>query len=336
MKLRQFYQVFRKSLDLKRRARAAFEEGTCICESCGHAVPLAGLEPLTILACPKCGGNGLVPHRLNGYLLYEPLGAGGMSSVYKAVRRDTLEEMRLYAVKLLRRDRAVDEAVRREFLDEADIHRAVSSHPNIVTFIECAQSGDEFFHVMDYVPGHSVKHRVEEAGRIPETLALRWLQETADALRHIRDHGYLYRDISPGNLLTRQDDAICLIDFGLALPLDRADAANPDQPLVGTPEFMPPERIQRLGEDERSSIYSLGLLLFYMLKGENLIKADSHEKAAIQHVSSVRVAFNARMLPADCSPGVVALIARMIKYDPVDRPASLEELQQALAGLAAS
>lgn len=333
VKLRQFYNVFKKSLELNRRARAAFEEGSFLCESCGHATPLAQLQPLTILPCPKCKFNGLVPYLLGQYLLFEPLGAGGVSSVYKAVDRASYQEKRFFAVKLLRSDKSVDNAVLSDFLFEAEVHHQVSPHPSIVEFIELGHDGGEYFHVMDFIAGDSIKHRVETSGRILEPIALAWIREAAGALRHIGQKGFLYRDISPGNFLVCSDLSVRLIDFGLALPLARADESDENQPLVGTPEFMPPERVQRLGEDERSSIYSLGMLLFYMLKGEPMIKGASNERAALQHISSIRVAFNERMLPPDCSPGVVSLIASMIKYDPVDRPASFEALVKAIDAL---
>lgn len=329
MKLRQFYNAFKKSLDVNRRARAAFENNEHVCESCGHAVPLAGLAPLSIRPCPKCGFGGLVPYRLNDYLLYEPLGAGGVSSVYKAVHRT--QSGIHFAVKILRDDKAVDETVLEDFLFEAGVHKAVSPHPSIVRFIEAGQSDGDHYHVMEFVPGESVKRRVESSGRIPEAVALAWLREFTGALRHILAKGYLYRDISPGNLLIRGDRSVCLIDFGLALSLEDAD--QPGRPIVGTPEYLPPERIQQLGEDERSSVYSLGMLLFYMLKGEPMIKAESHERAALQHISAIRVAFNERMLPSDLSEKTVALVGWLIKYDPVDRPQTLEAVEKAITAV---
>ena len=335
MKLSRFVNVFRKSLDITRRARAAFDEGLHRCESCGHASPLATLPPLTIVPCPSCGFKGLVPYRLNDYLLFEPLGAGGVSSVYKALHRDSYSQHRLFAAKLLRSDKSVDEAILDEFLREGEIHHAVSPHPGIAQFIELGHSDGEYFHIMEFIPGESVKTRVESSGRILEPLALKWLLETTQALHHIRDKGFLYRDISPGNLLIRGDQSVCLIDFGLALPIAEADAAEQRSIVVGTPEYLPPERVQQLGEDERSSIYGLGMLLFFMLKGEPLIKGGTHAKAALQHVSSIRVAFNERMLPPDTTPEAVALLGHMIKYDPVDRPATFEEVEATLTRLLA-
>jgi len=331
MKLRQFYNAFRKSLDVNRRARSVFEEGLHLCESCGHTTKLSTLTPLTIYSCPKCGFNGLVPYRLNDYLLYEPLGAGGVSSVYKAVHRE--QPNKNFAVKILRDDKAVDAAILNDFLFEAGVHKDVSPHPSIVFFVESGHAADDYYHVMEFIPGDSVKRRVEASGRIPEKVALAWLKELVVALEHILKKGYLYRDISPGNLIIRADNSISLIDFGLALSIEDADAATHQQSVVGTPEYMPPERVQQLGEDERSSIYSLGMLLFYMLKGEPLIKAESHERAALQHVSAVRVAFNERMLPPDITEKVVALVAWMIKYDPVDRPQTLEAVEKTITAL---
>ncbi|HMP90538.1 MAG TPA: serine/threonine-protein kinase [Kiritimatiellia bacterium] len=329
--LKRIYKLFKQSPDTSRRIHAAFDEGSCMCESCGAATPLASLTPLTIFTCPSCGFKGLVPYILGEYILMLPLGAGGVASVYQAFHRS--HPKNAYAVKLLRTDKAIDEKILSEFLFEAEVHHQVSPHPSIVQFIEQGESNGEYFHVMEFVPGDSIKRRVESAGRIPHQQALSWLKELVGALKHILVKGYLYRDISPGNLLVRENLSLCLIDFGLALPVADADAESRTQELLGTPEYMPPERIQHLGEDERSSIYSLGMLLIYMIKGEALIKAESHERAALQHISAVRVAFSARMLPADCPEPVFQLISRMIKYDPVDRHQSFDELEGAIQGI---
>jgi len=329
--LNRIYNVFKKAPDLNRRIRAACDNGLHLCESCGASTKLAQLEPLTIFSCPSCGFKGLVPYFLNDYLLYQPLGAGGVSSVYKAVHCN--QPRTALAVKLLRNDRAVDENVLRDFLFEAEVHHQVSPHPSIVQFIEQGESNGEYFHVMEFIPGESVKRRVEDSGRITAKMALKWTQEFIGALKHIRQKGYLYRDISPGNLLIRSDNTICLIDFGLALSLEDADSAGQQQPVIGTPEYMPPERVQQLGEDERSTIYSVGMLLIFMIKGEPLIKAGTHERAALQHVSAVRVAFNPSMLPSDCPDKVFQLITRMIKYDPVDRIQTLDDVQAEIGAL---
>lgn len=312
----------------EKRLRSILDESIFLCEKCEHRIALSEVDPLEFADCPKCGFKNYIPLRIDDFLLIEPLGAGGFSSVYKAIRVSNIAQV--CAIKLLKPEAAAEDNLRDAFLFEAHVHHDVGNHPNIVPFLGSGEGSGCYYHAMGFVQGDSLRSRVENLGRIPEPIALRWCSHTLAALRHVRDAGYLYRDVSPGNLIINHDADVILVDFGLALPLSEADRARSETFVEGTPEYIPPERIERLGEDERSIIYSLGHLLFFMLKGEPLIRASSHTGAALQHVAALRVAFSDMMLPTDTTPETVQLVGSMIKVEPGDRPQHFEDVAATL------
>ncbi|HMP68201.1 MAG TPA: serine/threonine-protein kinase [Pirellulaceae bacterium] len=313
-----------------RRFRHALEKGTLPCEGCSYTFDLSAFAPLQFHPCPKCGLNHFIPYHLGEFLLYKPLGLGGTASVYKAIHR--AREKELFAVKVLRTDRDYEEQEIQAFEYEAAVHRAVHPHPRIVPFIDSGRCNDEPYHAMQFLEAEGIKKKVADLGRIPERTAVGWILQLLEALIHVRNRGFLYRDVSPSNALILPDQSLILIDFGLALPLDEADREQANAFVEGTAEFIPPERIQGLGEDERSVIYSLGHLLFFMLNGEPLVKGASRIESAMKHVKALRVAFNERMLP-ETTEALAYLVGKMLHPDPGQRPDSFEILDKLLRGI---
>ncbi len=311
----------------KRSIKEYFETGSLLCEHCGHAVPVAGLTPFSFNVCPKCSFKNFVPMRLGDYMLFQPLGAGGNASVYKAHRRDDPEH--LYAAKILQPERAADRETLEGFLLEVKIHEAVNNHPNIVTFYGHGIEEDYHYFIMDFVEGEGLKNLLARKGKMDEVAALDILAQIISAMKHISKAGYLYRDLSAGNVLVQPNGHAMLIDFGLTLTLEEAAKTGTETYVDGTAEFLPPERIYHRGEDERSVVYSLGMLLYFMLTAEPLIKAKSQVGKAKRHVSDLKLALTPDMLPG-CSAVMSELIAVMIETEPTDRYQTFEELEEAV------
>lgn len=323
--------IFSKPTKNLHRFKIALEKGLYQCESCGFEEALATLPALEFRKCPKCGFNNFIPYHIREFLLFAPLGIGGYSSIYKAIRRE--DEKSLFAVKLLRTDREFDESEVQAFLYEAEVHRSVTAHPHIVEYVEHGELEGERYYAIRFIPGTTVKKIVEEQGRISEIDTATWMLQVLEALIHIRNHGYLYRDVSPSNIMIQDAGRnACLIDFGLALPLDEAEREKAQSFVEGTAEYIPPERIQGRGEDERSVIYSLGLLMFFMLKGESYIKAGDQKASALKHVQGLRVAYNERLLPDNSEP-LAHLVGRMIASDPDERPETFEAMIKLLGAM---
>lgn len=191
--------MFSKPTKDLHRLKIALEKGQYQCESCGFEEALATLPALEFRKCPKCGFNNFIPYHIHDFLLYAPLGIGGYSSIYKAIRKE--EEKSLFAVKLLRTDREFDESEVQAFLYEAEVHRSVTAHPHIVDYVEHGELEGERYYAIRFIPGTTVKKIVEEQGRISEIDTATWMLQVLEALIHIRNHGYLYRDVSPSNIM---------------------------------------------------------------------------------------------------------------------------------------
>lgn len=327
MKVGEFVGRFMDQMRQKRSLKAFFETGSILCEQCSHALPTAGISPFSFIECPKCSFKNFVPLRLGDYMLFQPLGAGGNASVYKAYRRDNAEH--LYAAKILQPDRAADPETLEMFMFEVKVHEAVNNHPNIVTFYGHGIEEDYHYFIMDFVEGEGLKNILARKGKMDEVAALDTLAQVISAMKHVCKAGYLYRDLSAGNVIIQPNGHAMLIDFGLTLSLEDAAQPGTETYVDGTAEFLPPERIYHRGEDERSVIYSLGMLLYYMLTAEPLIKAKSLVGKAKRHVSDLKLALTPDLLPG-CSAEMSELIAVMIETEPDDRFQTLEELEEAV------
>ncbi len=199
--------------------------------------------------------------------ILEMLGQGGMGVVYKA-RQPRLD--RIVALKVLPADASRDPAFAERFTREA---RALArlSHPHIVTVHDFGEAGGFYYLLMEFVDGLNLR-QLEQAGKLSPSEALKVVPAICDALQYAHDQGIVHRDIKPENILVDKQGRVKIADFGLAKllgrpPQDRSLTAS--QSIVGTPNYMAPEQIERPQEvDHRADIYSLGVVFYEMLTGE--------------------------------------------------------------------
>src|SRR6476469_2099059 len=201
---------------------------------------------------------------LNGrYRLEARIGAGGMSTVYRAVD-GTLE--RHVAIKLMNREVSSDSDQLERFRREA---RAVAqlSHPHIVGVIDAGEDEGRPYIVFEYVEGDTLKQRINEVGRLPVDESVAYAIEIARALGCAHDHGIVHRDVKPQNVLIDEEGSAKVTDFGIARSL-KDDGLTADGRVLGTTDYVSPE--QALGHDVngQSDIYSLGVVLYEMLTGD--------------------------------------------------------------------
>jgi tRNA A-37 threonylcarbamoyl transferase component Bud32 len=195
------------------------------------------------------------------------LGQGGMGVVYKA-RHPRLD--RLVALKVLPADAARDPAFAERFTREA---RALAklNHPDIVAVYDFGETDGIYYLLMEFVDGLNLR-QLEQAGKLSPREALKIVPAICDALQYAHDQGIVHRDIKPENILVDKQGRVKIADFGLAkllgrLPQDRSLTAS--QTIMGTPNYMAPEQIERPQEvDNRADIYSLGVVFYEMLTGE--------------------------------------------------------------------
>ncbi len=219
--------------------------------------------------------------------ILELIGRGGMGAVYKA-REKQLD--RLVALKILPPEIGREPAFAQRFAREAQA-MAKLSHSNIVTIYsfgqraagELAAGGDLYFFIMEYVDGLSLRQLLD-AGTVSPKEALAIVPQICDALQYAHDRGIVHRDIKPENILLNRAGQVKIADFGLAklvgltaAAASGAEAGSPGAPgvtqagekVMGTPQYMAPEQIERPREvDHRADIYSLGVVFYQMLTGE--------------------------------------------------------------------
>jgi serine/threonine-protein kinase len=213
------------------------------------------------------------------YRLEEKIGAGGMSSVYRAFD-PTLE--RWVAIKLMHRDISHDPDQLERFRREA---RAVArlNHPHVVTVIDAGEDDGAPYIVFEYVEGETLKDRIRRLGRLPVSEAVAYAIEIGRALEAAHECQLVHRDVKPQNVLIDRDGRAKVTDFGIARSLESQGLTATGR-VLGTTDYVSPE--QALGHEVtgQSDIYSLGIVLYEMLTGEAPFKADTQVAVAMKHV----------------------------------------------------
>ncbi|HCE46084.1 MAG TPA: hypothetical protein DET40_21275 [Lentisphaeria bacterium] len=301
------------------------KDGIIKCPSCSADIPLSSGAPLEVTACPKCSAQVILPLRIRDYWLYTPLGGGGMGSVYKAISE---KDDRDYAVKVLPRREKTNKDLIKTILHDGKTGSAIGKHKNVVEITDYGLDGDEYFIVTEFVHGDRLDLLVESKKQIPEKEAVEIALQIIEAEMHIIQAGYLFRDMKPENIIIDKTGTVKLFDYGLCMTLHDASAhENVGDELNGSPFYIPPERIVGAPEGEYSEIYSLGMVLFYMLAGRTYYSLAEVNDLVTKHLTSLRVLSVSSFLK-HCNPKIVAIIDRMIARKPVKRYHDFATLKQ--------
>ncbi len=303
------------------RSMASTESGAQVqsCPSCGETVATTGLEPFGRVDCPACGQPLRVERVFDeNFVVVEPLGTGGMGSVYKA--RDTRLN-RFVAIKLLRKEFAGDSTFTAKLQDEARITASIQ-HPHVVEVYSVGEDHGQFYVVMELVDGGSLDDRMEDEKRISESQTLELGLQVAQGLQAALQAGLIHRDIKPGNILFVDRTRAKIVDFGLALLA--AQHAETEGEIWGTPYYVAPERLTGAKEDFRSDLYSLGATLFHAVSGRPTFENETQSAAELKKLKSNPISL--KEVAPEISEETVAVIDQMLRPEPVDRQKSYKEL----------
>lgn len=206
----------------------------------------------------------MIPVDLLNYQLIRILGAGGMGEVYLA-RNKNIEQF--VAVKALHPKYANNPMVRARFKQEAVMLNSLN-HPNIVKFLNFVENEYGVFLIMEYVEGCTLEEFITQRnGLIVEKKAYPMFAEILNAFSYAHQHGIIHRDIKPSNIFLDKDGHIKVMDFGIAQIISEANNNQGGGSSMGTPAYMSPEQVYGQPLDQRSDVYSLGVLFHQMLTG---------------------------------------------------------------------
>ena len=270
--------------------------------------------------------------QLGQYRLRRRIGAGGMGEVYLA-EHQLLK--RPCAVKLIRPGDAADPRALERFEREVRL-TATLSHPNTVEIYDYGRAEDgTYYYVMEYLPGLSLAELVERHGPLPPARAVYLLRQVCGALREAHAAGLIHRDIKPSNIFAARrggmDDVAKLLDFGLVRPAATARAAHlsGEGQILGTPLFMSPEQARGGRElDERSDIYSLGAVAYYLLTGRPPFDGEGGIAVMIAHARDPVVPPS--RVRAGIPEDLERVVLRCLAKDPAERFPDAESLERAL------
>lgn len=214
-----------------------------------------------------------------GYRIDRPLGRGGMSTVYLALQESVQREV---ALKIMSGTLLGDEEFGERFLREARIAASLR-HPNVVHVYDVGRHEDHHYMAMEHLSGGPVLTR--RGPRRDFAFALKVVREIASALDYAHRRGVVHRDIKPDNILLREDGSAVLTDFGIARAGDSMRMTRTGA-IIGTPHYMSPEQARGLPLDGRADLYSLGVVLYQLVRGEVPYQADDSVAVGIMHITA--------------------------------------------------
>ena len=258
------------------------------------------------------------------YELIEKIGEGGMAVVYKA--KDRLLN-RYVAIKILRPEFTQDEQFLDSFKRESQAAAGLQ-HPNIVSIYDVGRTGNINFIVMELVDGRPLSDFIKEKGHLDYKTTIDIAKQMASALSIAHKHQIIHRDVKPHNIMITSDGVAKLTDFGIARAVSNATMVADTSKIIGSVHYFSPEQARGAYVDERSDIYSLGIVMFEMLTGRVPFDGETPVEVALKHINDDVPS------PAKLVPGIPPALDKVVlkatdKYQ-TERYKSADEMLEAL------
>jgi serine/threonine protein kinase/tetratricopeptide (TPR) repeat protein len=254
------------------------------------------------------------------YQVIEELGHGGMGRVYKVFDTDIKEKV---ALKLLRPEMALNKETVERFSNELKLARKIS-HRNVCRMFDMGKAESTTFITMEFVPGEDLKKFIRKSGQLGAGRTVLIAKQVCEGLAEAHHLGVVHRDLKPQNIMVDEDGNARIMDFGIARSL-RGKGITGAGVMIGTPEYMSPEQVEGKEVDERTDIYSLGVILFEMVTGHVPFEGDTPFTIGVKHKSERPR--NPRELNTQLPEDLSRVILRCLEKDKAKRYQTAEELR---------
>ncbi|TDL35084.1 Stk1 family PASTA domain-containing Ser/Thr kinase [Jeotgalibacillus sp. S-D1] len=224
----------------------------------------------------------MIGKRLNGrYKILRAIGGGGMANVFLA--HDMILD-RDVAVKILRLDYVNENDLMKRFQREAQSATSLT-HPNIVSMYDVGDEDENYYLVMEYVEGMTLKEYIQQNSPVSLDNAIKIMSQLTSAISHAHHNGIIHRDIKPQNILVDTKGDIKITDFGIAMALS-ATSITQTNSVMGTVHYLSPEQARGGVATKKSDIYSLGIVMFELITGRLPFEGESAVSIALKHLQS--------------------------------------------------
>lgn len=212
------------------------------------------------------------------YQIVEELGTGGMGKVYRAVDKKLNEEV---ALKFIKPEIASDSKTLERFSQELKIARKIV-HKNVGRMYELMEDGQAHFITMEFISGQDLRGLIRQSGQLAAGTAVSIAKQICEGLSEAHRLGVVHRDLKPSNIMIDREGQARIMDFGIARSL-KGKGITGEGVVIGTPEYMSPEQVEGKEADQRSDIYSLGIILYEMVTGRVPFEGDTPFSVAYKH-----------------------------------------------------
>jgi serine/threonine protein kinase/Flp pilus assembly protein TadD len=260
------------------------------------------------------------------YQIVEELGRGGMGKVYKAQDTEIKEKI---ALKLIKPEISSDKKTIERFQNELKLARKIS-HRNVCRMHDLGKSEGNYFITMEYVDGENLKGMIRMMGQLSSGQAVSIAKQVCEGLSEAHRIGVVHRDLKPSNIMIDKDGNAKIMDFGIARSLTGKGITGVGV-MIGTPEYMSPEQVESKEIDQRSDIYSLGVILYEMVTGRVPFEGDTPYSIGVKHKSEAPR--NPKEINPQISDDLNQMILKCLEKEKVKRYQSAGELLSELENI---
>jgi serine/threonine protein kinase/Flp pilus assembly protein TadD len=260
------------------------------------------------------------------YEVIEELGKGGMGKVYRVEDKKIKQEV---ALKLINPDVASDKKTIERFSNELKTARMIS-HRNVCRMFDLSEEKGIHYITMEYVPGEDLKSFIKRARQLTPGTAINIAKQVCEGLFEAHRLGVIHRDLKPQNVMIDKEGNARIMDFGIARSITGKGITG-EGVMIGTPEYMSPEQVEGKDTDQRSDIYSLGIILYEMVTGRVPFEAETPFAVGIKQKSETPK--DPKELNSQIPDGLSQLILKCLEKNKEKRPQSAGELRSELESI---